>query len=282
VFQDGRLFPHMTVLRNLRYGMTRSRGSRQIGLDQTVAILGLQKLLERRPHQLSGGEKQRACLGRALLSQPDMLLLDEPLAALDAARREEVLPYLEKLRDTFSIPMVYVSHQFDEVLRLATHVVLLDAGRVLAQGSLSEVSLLPALRAIVGPDSVGAVLDGIVSRVDTSCAMADLRVGHGALNVSVRDVRVGNRVRAQLLARDIILATEPPKGLSVRNELRGVVVSLAEDEEDAVLATVDVGGGAHVLSRVTQGAVEALGLRVGLSVWALVKAVSTRGHAFRI
>jgi molybdate transport system ATP-binding protein len=210
-----------------------------------------------------------------------MLLLDEPLAALDAARREEVLPYLERLRDNFSIPMVYVSHQFDEVLRLATHVVLMDAGRVLAQGTLNEVSLVPALRDIVGADSVGAVLDGVVTGVDASAGMADLRVGAGVLNVSVRGVGVGEHMRVQLLARDIILAVEAPRGLSVRNELRGVVVALVEDEDEAVLVTVDVGG-ANVLSRVTRSAVGALGLRVGMAVWVLVKAVSTRGHAFRV
>jgi molybdate transport system ATP-binding protein len=288
VFQDGRLFPHMSVLRNLRYGMTRadSRGAsassaQHIGLEQIVSLLGLERLLDRRPHQLSGGEKQRVSLGRALLSQPRMLLLDEPLAALDSARREEVLPYLERLRDSFSIPMVYVSHQFDEVLRLATHVVLLNAGRVSAQGSLNEVSLQPSLRSIVGPDSVGAVLDGVVTRVDASCGMAGLRVGRGELSVSVRDVSVGDRVRVQLLARDIILATEAPRGLSVRNELQGVVTDVVADDEDAVLVTVDVGG-ANVLSRVTQEAMRALGLRVGLEIWVLVKAVSTRGHTFRV
>src|SRR5262249_48312771 len=172
-------------------------------------------------------------------------------------------------------------HQFDEVLRLATHVVLLDAGRVLAQGSLNEVSLCPPLRAIVGADSVGAVLNGVVMQVDRSGSMADLQVGSGELNVSVRDVKVGDHVRVQLLARDIILATEPPQALSVRNELRGIVVGLVEDEDDALLVTVDVGG-ANVLSRVTRGAVAALGLRVGVEVWALVKAVSTRGHGFRV
>jgi molybdate transport system ATP-binding protein len=297
VFQDGRLFPHMSVLRNLRYGLTRANANRdagtrdrhahsvspggQIGLDQIISLLGLERLLERRPHQLSGGEKQRVSLGRALLSQPRLLLLDEPLAALDAARRDEVLPYLERLRDRFSIPMVYVSHQYDEVLRLATHVVLLEAGRVLAQGSLSEVSLQPALRSMVGPDSVGAVLDGVVTRVDASSGMASLRVGRGELNVSVRDVTVGARVRVQLLARDIILATAEPHALSVRNELRGVVIDVVEDEEDAMLVTIDVGG-ANVLSRVTRDATRALDLRAGKDVWVLVKAVSTRGHAFRI
>jgi molybdate transport system ATP-binding protein len=293
VFQDGRLFPHMSVLRNLRYGMTRAaahevRGAgdsptagQRIELESIVSLLGLERLLQRRPYQLSGGERQRVSLGRALLSQPRMLLLDEPLAALDAARREEVLPYLERLRDHLSIPMVYVSHQFDEVLRLATHVVLMDAGRVLAQGGLNEVSLVPALRGIVGADSVGAVLDGVVTGVDAAGGMADLRVGDGVLNVSVRGVAQGERVRVQLLARDIILAVEAPRGLSVRNELRGVVVAVVEDEEEAVLVTVDVGG-AQVLSRVTRSAVGALGLRVGMGVWVLVKAVSTRGHAFRV
>src|SRR3954471_17908827 len=279
VFQDGRLFPHMSVLRNLEYGLERTSASRlAITVDQIVSLLGLDQLLQRQPYQLSGGERQRVSLGRALLSQPALLLLDEPLAALDAARRVEVLPYLERLRDNLSIPMVYVSHQFDEVLQLATHVVLMDAGHVVAQGSLSEVSLVPQLRAIVGPDSVGAVIDGAVASADVSCGMAVLRVGSGLLNVSVPPVSVGDRVRVQLLARDIILATEEPRGLSVRNQLRGIITSVVNDEDDARLVTVDVGG-ANVLSRVTRGAVEALSLQSGSSVWVLVKAVSTRGHA---
>jgi molybdate transport system ATP-binding protein len=282
VFQDGRLFPHMSVLGNLQYGLKRTPASRlAITFDQIVALLGLEQLLQRQPYQLSGGERQRVCLGRALLSQPALLLLDEPLAALDAARREEVLPYLERLRDNLSIPMVYVSHQFDEVLRLATHVVLMDGGHVVAQGPLSQVSLVPQLRAIVGPDCAGAVVDGVVTSVDGSCGMAVLRVGSGSLNVSVPSVSVGERVRVQLLARDIILATEEPRGLSVRNQLRGVITSVIDDEDDARLVTVDVGG-ANVLSRVTRGAVEALSLRNGSNVWVLVKAVSTRGHAFRV
>src|SRR5690349_10370753 len=167
------------------------------------------------------------------------------------------------MRDSLSIPMVYFIHQFDEVLRLATHVVLLGAGRVLAQGPLNEVSLVPALRSIVGSDSVGAVLDGAVAHVDAPSGMADLRVGHGQLNVSVRDVSAGDRVRVHLLARDIILATEAPRALSVRNVLKGVVSHMTDDEDNAVLVTVDVGE-ANVLSRLTQDAVRSLGLRTGL------------------
>lgn len=299
VFQDARLFPHFSVLGNLRYGLKRSQrraakdsrlapnggvgagaGARAIGLDEVVDLLGLGRLLDRRPHQLSGGERQRVGLGRALLSQPRLLLLDEPLASLDIARREEVLPYLEALRDRLSIPMVYVSHQFEEVLQLATHVVLMEAGRVVAHGSLSEVSILPELRAIVGPDAVGSVLDGVVTRVDTAQGMADLRLGHGTLYVSLEGVTVGARVRVQLLARDIILANQKPQGLSVRNELEGVITDLTPDGHDGVLVRVDIGGDV-VLSRITTEGARALDLRPGSHVWALVKAVSTRGHAFR-
>jgi len=293
VFQDARLFPHFSVLGNLRYGLKRSErraskasttapgaGARTIGFDDVVDLLGLGRLLDRRPHQLSGGERQRVGLGRALLSQPRLLLLDEPLASLDIARREEVLPYLEALHDRLSIPMVYVSHQFEEVLQLATHVVLMEAGRVIAHGSLGEVSVLPELRAIVGPDAVGSVLDGVVTRVDSSQGMADVRLGHGTLYVSLEGVTVGARVRVQLLARDIILANQKPQGLSVRNELEGVITELTPDGHDGVLVRVDIGGDV-VLSRITTEGVRALDLRPGSRVWALVKAVSTRGHAFR-
>jgi molybdate transport system ATP-binding protein len=282
VFQDGRLFPHMNVVGNLRYGLNRSPKDRFIAFDAVVDLLGLSRLLARRPHQLSGGERQRVGLGRALLSQPQLLLLDEPLAAIDSARREEVLPYLEALRDRLSIPMVYVSHQFEEVLQLATHVVLMNTGRVVAQGTLNEVSVLPELRAIVGPDSVGSVLDGVVTRTDVEHGMTLLQLGNASLQVSLKDVAAGSRVRVQLLARDIIIATEKPHALSVRNALEGVVAEITPDEDNAVLVKIDVGAGVIVLSRITQDAVGALSLRPGMSVWALVKAVSTRGHAFRV
>lgn len=281
VFQDARLFPHLGVLANLRYGERRSaKDARAVGLDEVLALLGLEPLLRRRPHQLSGGERQRVALGRALLSQPRLLLLDEPLSALDAARREEVLPYLETLRDRLSIPMVLVSHQLDEVLRLATHVALMEAGEIVASGSLSETSLRPEFRAIVGPEVVGAVIDGVVTRVDAEGGMADVQLGRGTLHVSIAGARVGARIRIQLLARDIILATEPPRGLSVRNALQGVITELSEDVGRALLVKVDVGAGAAVLSRVTRHASEALGLRVGTPVWVLVKAVSARGHTY--
>ena len=256
-------------------------GNQVIAFDEVVRLLGLERLLDRRPHQLSGGERQRVSLGRALLSQPRLLLLDEPLASLDVARREEVLPYLEALRDRLRLPMVYVSHQFEEVLQLATHVVLMDSGQVVAQGNLSEISLRPELRQIVGPDAVGSVLDGVVTRADASNGLAELKVGAGTLHVSLQGATTGDRIRIQLLARDVILATQKPHGLSVRNEFEGVVTELTPDDYDAVLVKVDIGRGAVVLSRITREAASSLGLQPGAKVWALVKAVSTRGHMFR-
>jgi molybdate transport system ATP-binding protein len=283
VFQDARLFPHLGVLANLRYGFRRAPpASRSIGLEEVLALLGLEPLLQRRPYQLSGGERQRVALGRALLSQPRLLLLDEPLAALDAARREEVLPYLERLRDQLSIPMVFVSHQLDEVLRLATHVALMEAGEIVASGTLSDISVRPEFRAIVGSEAVGAVLDGMVTRVDRGAGMADVQLGGGVLHVSLQEAYVGARIRVQLLARDIILATEPARGLSVRNALQGVIADISDDVGNAVLVKVDVGAGAALLSRVTRHAMQELGLRPGTAVWVLVKAVSARGHAFPV
>ncbi|HEY5809605.1 MAG TPA: molybdenum ABC transporter ATP-binding protein [Povalibacter sp.] len=279
VFQDARLFPHYSVLGNLRYGERRARAAQYpITLEHVVELLGLQPLLQRRPRDLSGGERQRVALGRALLSQPRLLLLDEPLASLDAARREEVLPYLEKLRDELAIPMVYVSHQFDEVLRLATHVVLMEHGRVITQGAIEQVSLHPQLRAIVGVDAVGSVLSGTIAVTDPQTGLVSVRVGNGTLNVTLNGARPGAAVRVQILARDVILAVHPPEGLSVRNILPGRIVAIAQDD-DAELIHVDVGGSV-ILARVTHAALRALGLQTGMSVYVLVKAVSIRGHAF--
>jgi len=283
VFQDARLFPHLSVVGNLRYGEKRARDRpHYVRFEEVVQLLGLGTLLARRPHELSGGERQRVALGRALLCQPQLLLLDEPLASLDVARREEVLPYLETLRDWLSVPMVYVSHQFEEVLRLATSLVLLERGAVLGAGPVGEMSLRPELRSVLAPELVGAVLDGLVTAVDAASGTAELSVGSGKLQVSLLGAPLGTRVRVQLLARDIILATQPIQGLSVRNALLGTVTELSADEcGGGVLVKVDVGG-PLVLARITEGARQALRLAPGDAVWALVKAVSTRGHAFRL
>ena len=220
-------------------------------------------------------------LGRALLAQPRLLLLDEPLASLDLARREEVLPYLEKLRDAFAIPIVYVSHQFDEVLRLATRVVLLDAGRVVADGDIATVSRDPQLRAIVGPDAVGAVVSGARRthrrRRARGRARRRCRAPRG-----VDGAIAGQRIQIQVLARDVIVATEAPRGLSVRNVVAARVVSVTPDVGRAVLVELDIGRTATLLARITARASQELALAPDKQVWALIKAVSLRGHVFSV
>jgi molybdate transport system ATP-binding protein len=285
VFQDARLFPHYDVSGNLRYGLRRTKlhqpakQRHPLRFDTIVELLGLNALLQRHPYQLSGGEKQRVALGRALLSQPRLLLLDEPLASLDQARRAEVLPYLERVRDELNIPMVYVSHQFEEVLQLATHVVLMDNGAVAAQGNLPNISHHPALRDIIGAEALGTVIESEVRSIAHHTALAQLGVGSGHLHVDANSLRLGQRVRLQLLARDLILALNAPVGMSVRNMLSGVVTHIQPDERNAVLVQVDIGGVALV-ARVTQSAAHDLQLHTGLPLWVLVKAVTLRGHVY--
>jgi len=283
VFQEARLFPHRSVRGNLEYGARRLPRDlpRPARFDDVIGLLGLEALLTRRPHQLSGGERQRVALGRALLAQPRLLLLDEPLASLDAARRDEVMPYLEKLRDAFAIPMVYVSHQFDEVLRLASRVVLLDGGRTVADGDIATVSRHPQLRAIVGPDAVGAVVSGTVERVDDT-GLASLRIGDALLSAELDGATVGQRIQIQVLARDVIVATEAPRGLSVRNVVAARVVSITPDVGRAVLVELDIGRTATLLARITARASQELSLASEMQAWVLIKAVSLRGHVFNV
>ncbi|MCC7258489.1 MAG: molybdenum ABC transporter ATP-binding protein [Gammaproteobacteria bacterium] len=279
VFQDARLFPHLDVRDNLTFGLKRHRHVPvRIPFDEVVDLLGLEALLTRRPGTLSGGERQRVALGRALLSQPRLLLLDEPLASLDAARREEILPYLERLRDRWQVPMVHVSHQFEEVLRLATHVVALDAGRVLTSGPLVRAALDPALGRLVGAAAVGAVLETTVAGIDATTGLCRLPLGDNELRLLANGLAPGTRVRLQMLARDVIVATRPPEGLSVRNVLRGHIAAISAESADSDLVSIDIGG-ALILARITRAATQALALAAGQPVWALVKAVSLRGRA---
>jgi molybdate transport system ATP-binding protein len=281
VFQDARLFPHLSVAGNLRYAERRAAGGTYVSLDTVTGLLDLGALMDRRTHQLSGGERQRVAIGRALLMQPRLLLLDEPLAALDGARREEVLPYLESLRDQLSIPMVYVTHDFDEVLRLATHLVLMESGAVVAQGEVAKMSLEPHLRSLIGPDQVGAIIDGVVLGFDSASGLTKVRVGHGELHVQAGDLAVGTPLRVQLLARDVIVSTQIPQHLSVRNCLAGLVTSIQTDDLGSDLITIDIGG-ALVMARITKAATCELSLTPQMNAWALVKSVSLRGHSFAV
>jgi molybdate transport system ATP-binding protein len=281
VFQDARLFPHLSVAANLRYAEKRAAGAAHIDLATVTGLLDLGPLMGRRTHQLSGGERQRVAIGRALLTQPRLLLLDEPLAALDGARREEVLPYLETLRDQLAVPMVYVTHDFDEVSRLATRVVLMESGMVIAQGEVAAMSLNPHLRSLIGPDEVGAIIDGVVSGYDAATGLAKVRVGRGDLYVRSKHLATGTPLRVQLLARDVIVSTQVPRCLSVRNCLAGIVTTIQEDDRDSDLVTIDIGG-VPIMARITKAATRDLALAPRMEAWALVKSVSLRGHAFAV
>lgn len=276
VFQDLRLFPHLNVAGNLRYGLRRAGpASARIVTERVVELLDLGALLHRRCWQLSGGERQRVALGRALLAQPRLLLLDEPLASIDAAKRGELLPYFERLRDELAVPMILVTHQFEDVVRLATHVVLLDGGRVLAQGDLPTVSRRPELASLLGTEGVGAVIEGEVAAVDPSSGLATIAAGDNRILVPADGLVAGRRLRLQLLARDLILATLRPEGLSARNLLPGTVTGLEPDPPHNIMVHLDAGGLA-LLARVTTPAAHELQLHAGQRLWILVKAVSLR------
>ena len=281
VFQDARLFPHLDVAGNLGYGAARARHSiRYADRDEVIALLGLGALLGRRVHGLSGGERQRVALGRALLAQPALLLLDEPLAAMDVARREEVLPYLETLRDRYAIPMLYVSHQYDEVLRLANYIVLMADGAAAASGTPAELGSHPRLQALIGVEAVGAIIDATVTAVGPAAGLAEVTIGAARMRLSIPGAAAGAKVRLNVLARDVILAIRPPEGLSVRNSFAGHLLELKTEAADSVLASVAIDG-TRILARISAAAVEELHLAPGMAVWALVKAASLRHQAYK-
>jgi molybdate transport system ATP-binding protein len=281
VFQDLRLFPHLDVRGNLAYGQQRARGrAAAIPRARAIELLDLGVLLDRRIAGLSGGERQRVALGRALLAHPRLLLLDEPLAAIDAARRAELLPYFERLREERALPVLMVTHHYEEVLRLASELVLLAEGRVVAQGTPAALSLRPELRPLVGPESLGAVIDGQVTAVDPALGLAEVAIGAGApLRVPGAGLQPGQALRVQLLARDLILATGEPGTLSVRNRLQGHVAAVSSEDDHHCLVDVDAAG-TLLVARVTRLAASELALAPGVPVWVLVKAVSLRGHLY--
>src|SRR5262245_6815648 len=273
VFQEGRLFPHLSVRQNLGYAALFSRGMPASELDRVVELLGLRSLLERRPGNLSGGEKQRVAIGRALLSSPRLLLLDEPLASLDAHRKGEVMQYIELIRDEVKVPIVYVSHAVEEVVRLADTVVLMSAGKVLAVGPAEDVMGRTDLRPGEGAFEGGAVIDAKVVEQDMEQDLATLRFDGGTLTATNVDALIGEPVRVRIRARDVSIALERPQRISIQNVLEGTVAEVGA-EIGGIVDIAIVVGGTTLRSRVTQRAVHQLGLSRGISVFALVKAVS--------
>ena len=278
VFQDGRLLPHLTVRHNLLYGRLFRRGDGGfVDLHQVVDLLGLEYLLERRPAHLSGGEKQRVAIGRALLANPRLLLMDEPLAALDVHRKGEILQYVERLRDEVKIPIVYVSHAIEEVVRLADTVVVLSDGEVKAVGPVDEVMGRLDLRPFTGRFEGGAVIEGRVAAQDLDYGLSTVRFPGGELIIANLDALVGEPVRVRIRSRDVVLATAPPSGLSALNVLKGSVTEIRESG-GAADVVVKVGE-ATVVARVTRKALDQLGLAEGREAYAIVKAVALDRHS---
>jgi len=277
VFQEASLFPHLSVLGNLRYGQRRSRvqdaRDARFSLDHAIELLGIGHLLKRRPAALSGGERQRVGMARALAVNPRLLLMDEPLAALDLARKQEILPYLERLHDDLQIPVLYVSHAPDEVARLADHLVVMDGGRVLASGPLNQILSRLDLPIRLGEDT-GVVLDGHVAERDARWNLLRVACCNSSLWVRDTGAEVGAHARIRILARDVSIAREPMTGTSIINALPARIVSLGGDAHPALaLVKLDVDG-TPVLARLTQRSADQLGLAPGQHVWIQVKAVA--------
>lgn len=270
IFQEGRLFPHLTARQNLLYGRFAPREARTIRFEEVVALLGIAPLLDQRPSTLSGGEKQRVAIGRALLSAPRLMLMDEPLSALDRARKQEILPYIERIRDEFKIPVIYVSHAMDEVARLANHVVLLDAGRIKAAGRPDEVfgSSL-SLSEDFAPQSI---LEGRLIGHEPYYGLSIAEIGKSIITLQPVDLSPGTGVRMRIAATDVFLALDRPENISALNHLQGVITELSADGPH-ILVGIDCSG-QRLLSRITLLSAERLGLRLGMNVHALFKAVT--------
>lgn len=266
VFQDARLFPHMSVLRNLRYGGHHDEA-------EVIKVLGLENLLERMPTGLSGGERQRVALGRALMCDPQVLLMDEPLAALDAARKAEILPYIERLRDHVQIPILYVSHDMSEVARLATTLVVLETGRTAVAGPIGQVLSDPAIVPLVGVRAAGAVINTRVAGRLLDDGLTELSFSGGRLLLPGMVGEIGQNVRLRIPAQDVILSKIAPQGLSALNVLAVTITQISEGRGPGVAVGLQAGND-RILARVTRRSAQRMGLQVGQEIFAIIKATA--------
>jgi molybdate transport system ATP-binding protein len=275
VFQDAQLFPHLSVRQNLLFGRWFApKAERTIAFDSVVETLGIGHLLERKPALLSGGEKQRVTIGRALLASPKILLMDEPLASLDTERKLEILPLIERLRDEFGVPIVYVSHAVEEVARLAARVVVLENGRVVAMGDVEDVFGPGLSEAGVSRFARSSVITGRLTGVDAAYDLTEISHPAGTIWLTGPAGPVGREVRIVVKATDITLATAPASNLSVRTTLTGTVAGIETGDGPLASVNIDLEGHGHIFALATRKAIDELGLGVGDRVFALVKTVA--------
>ena len=276
VFQEASLFSHLTVQRNLDYGRRRvPADAHRVSLAQIIALLGIDDLLQRQSDTLSGGERQRVAIARALATSPQLLLMDEPLASLDGQRKADILPYLERLVAELDIPVLYVSHAPDEVARLADHLVLLDAGRVLASGPTRELMTRLDLPLAHG-DSAAAIIDARVTRVEAAYHLSHAEFSGGSISLLNPSLKVGQRVRVRIQARDVSITLERQQGTSVQNIFAVTVTSLSPDSPGQLMLGLDANG-STLLARITRKSADALGLVPGSQVFAQIKGVAVLG-----
>lgn len=279
VFQEASLFPHLSVRGNLEYAWKRApRTARVVHFDDAVGMLGLDALLARAPEGLSGGERQRVAIARALLANPRVLLMDEPLASLDASRKGEILYHIERLREEIGIPILYVSHAIDEVVRLADAMVVISEGKSVASGSVAQLSSRLDLRPHLGRFEAGAVLEVIVAEQDLAYGLTRLRFDGGELLAPDVDALPGERLRVRIRARDVSVALSAPRDASFLNVLPGTVSAIGEARGSGVDVAIALGA-ATIVARITRKSVDALALAPGKPVFALVKSVAIDRHS---
>ena len=273
VFQEASLFEHLTVQGNLEYGVKRiPEAERKVSMGKAIELLGIGHLLERRPDRLSGGERQRVAIARALAVSPGILLMDEPLAALDLARKQEIMPYLESLHDELDIPIIYVSHSSDEVARLADHLVLLEAGRIKAAGAIGEMLTRLDLPLAHGGDAE-ALIEASVAGHDDEYDLTHLDFSGGRFTVTRKALPVGHSVRLRVAARDVSLTLEHQSGTSILNIFPATIDEITPEGSAQVTVRL-VAGGVPLLSRVTRKSAALLDLKPGKSVYAQAKSVA--------
>ena len=276
VFQEASLFPHLSVLANLAFGLKRiPKPQRRVDMAHATELLGISHLLDRHPQHLSGGERQRVGIARALLTSPKLLLMDEPLAALDAQRKGEILPYLQRLHDELDIPVLYVSHSQDEVARLADHIVLLSNGKALASGPIGQTLARLDLPLAMGDDA-GVVIEGRVSAYDADYQLLSLQLPDTTLNIRVphTPLDAGQALRCKVQARDVSLSLDNTGQSSILNRLPVTVVSeMSADNAAHVLIRLDAAG-TPLLARITRYSRDQLNIHPGQPLWAQIKAVA--------
>ncbi|MBN9449313.1 MAG: molybdenum ABC transporter ATP-binding protein [Methylobacterium sp. SCN 67-24] len=280
VFQEARLFPHLTVRQNLLYGQWFAPKA-DVGSDigDVLDLLGIGHLLQRHPGRLSGGEKQRVAIGRALLAKPRLLLMDEPLASLDEARKAEILPYVERLRDAFGIPIVYVSHSVAEVARLASNLVVLDQGRVIASGSTIDLMSRPDVPILSAAPEAGSVLDARILRHEPEHGLSVLETQAGQVQVPHRAQALGSPLRVRILASDVLVSLKPLDGISALNVLSGTIAEIGARRSGGSALEIGIDcNGASLLARLTSKSAAHLGLKIGQPVYAVIKSVSIDGQ----